>query len=212
MRRLSGISAALAAPLFLAGQALADFNYTTAISPTPPGNAPLTFGTFSSVEVDPFNTAGTQSTGLGSVGITIATTTVDDTAPTPGDEGPVTPTVTDTITILPTTGGSGVLTLIGTLSVETTATDNGLGGVNYGQLTSFTPTGGVTSVVIGGLTYSYTFASVHYSQGTVNGIDAGALSLVVTVVPEPASMALVGVGGLLLAAPRLRRLARRNAS
>jgi len=142
------------------------------------------------------------------VGIAIASVTVDRSLTGATGDQSTSISITDTITISPTTGGMGVLTVVGTAAASTS-----FDGTNASQLSSFTYTGGITSVVINGTVYSYDPGTVSYSQPTVNVANSGGLSVTITPtpVPEPASMALVGVGGLLLAAPRLRRIVRRIA-
>jgi hypothetical protein len=189
------IAAAVAVPLLMAHQALADFNYSTAITPTSATIGPNSSLSFASVAS---STPQTPIPGVG-VGISIAQISVASTASS--TEGPVTVNFTDTITISPTSGGSGILTVMGSITVSASQT---------GQSSTFTfnPTGSTTSVTIGGVTYSYNPASLGYSQPTVNVPNSGGLSLNIMTVPEPASLAMLGVGGLVLAAPRLRRLAR----
>lgn len=204
MRRLTRISAALAVVLLLTGQARAafDFNYSTSTSP--PSGA---IGPNSSLVFADFTNTGPEdptSTPLG-VGISIVQISINSTATS--EEGPTTISFTDTITILPTAGGSGLLVVKGSITASAE------GPPNEGQASTFafTALGSKTSVVIGGVTYAYDPASLGYSQPTINVPNSGGLSLNVTAsaVPEPASLALVGVGGLLLAAPRLRRVVRR---
>jgi len=208
MRLLRWIPAALAAPLLLAGQALAEFSYSTAI--VPPA---ASFGTGSTVLFLPVS----QSNLNGTQGITIARLgLLSTTVAPPGPTDTTTPpgiAVQDTITITQNspTIGTGTLVINGFLSFQRADKD--------GQLSSFTfnplAASNKLSVTIGGTTYSIDpgIGSLAYSQGTTGVGGSGGLSinLSVSTVPEPASMALLGVGGLLLAAPRLRRLVRRMA-
>jgi hypothetical protein len=195
MKRLRWITAALAAPLFLAGQAMADVDYGYVAHVTATNPSPADFAT----------TAVTFNDGDGlnlinSSPIDIAGVHVVQTAPTsPLDTGSV--TITDTITVnqsSPLPGGMNTFVVVGTIQF------NG----NNGPSTFTLDAGASTLTMMIGST-TYTLGSFNYSVPTVNGTD-GALGGFVTVsVSEPTSMALVAVGGLLFAAPRLRRLVRR---
>jgi hypothetical protein len=207
MRRLSRISAALAvvaAPLFLAGPAMADFTYSTLTTP-----ASQAFGAASTAQ---FGATSSLSNLFNSQGISLVTIADQTTATSPTDTGSV--PFSDVITITQTPGhgstgsGSGTLTLTGT--INWTRSDTG------GQISTFTFTNVVPpTLTIGNTTYSLT--GFIYAQPTVNvpltSTDAGSISgnLSVVAVPEPSSVAALCVGGLLVAAPRLRRLARRTA-
>lgn len=63
------------------------------------------------------------------------------------------------------------------------------------------------SQTIGGLLFSAT--NPQGLSGSFNSLNTGGVSLVITAVPEPSTLALLGVGGLLVVAPRLRRAVRR---
>jgi hypothetical protein len=204
MKCLRWITAALAAPLFLAGPAMADFTFSTLTTP-----ASQAFGAAS---VAQFGATSSLSTLNGSQGIVLVTIGDQTTAPaTATDTGAV--NAMDVVTITQTAGhgstgaGSGTITLSATLNW----TRSDIGGQS-----SFFSNGSVGApLTIGNTTYS--LIGFIYTQPTVNvplgapGSGKVSAILTVTVVPEPSSMAAMGVGGLLLAAPRLRRLVRRIA-
>ena len=202
MKRLHWIAAALAAPLFMAGQAMADFTYSTATTPTSQA-----FGTASTAQFGPTASASTLS---GNQGISLLTIAVQTTATSPTDTGSV--NFSDVITINQTAGhgsdgpGSGMITITGTITW--TRSDTG------GQSSAISNVTITPSPLQIGNTF-YTLSNGIYAQPTVNvplgDPAAGRVSatLVVTTVPEPSSMAALCVGGLVLAAPRLRRLVRR---
>jgi hypothetical protein len=199
---LRWIPAILAGPLLLAGQARADFSYSTAVVPTS-----QTFGTGSTVSF-----GSVTKTGLnGSQGISIAQVSDASTTTPPATDTTTPPgiAVQDTITISQTTPTVGTGTLVINGFIRFTRSDTG------GQLSSFVfnpaAASNKLSVIIDGFTYAIDPATLAYSQPTVNVPNTGAISIDLNVVPEPASLALLGMGGLLLAAPRLRRLVRRIA-
>jgi hypothetical protein len=66
------------------------------------------------------------------------------------------------------------------------------------------------SQLIGGLTFDSSLPQA--VSGDINSANNGGVSAVISAVPEPSTIALLGVGGLMLIAPRLRRLARRLGS
>jgi hypothetical protein len=199
---LRWIPAILAGPLLLAGQARADFSYSTAVVPT---SAP--FGAGSTVSF----TSVTKSGLNGSQGISIAEVSVASTTAPPATDTTTPPgiAVQDTITISQTTPTVGTGTLVINGFINFTRSDTG------GQLSSFVfnpaAASNKLSVLIGGNTYTIDPATLAYSQPTVNDPNTGGISIDLNVVPEPSSLALIGVGGLVLAAPRLRRIVRRIA-
>jgi hypothetical protein len=194
MKYLRWISAALAVSLWLGGQAKADYSYSTSTTSNPANGqygATPSFVTFG---------AGTGNNLTGNNPIVIASVHNTGSA---ADSGTV--TISDTITIMQPSGGPGMTTL----TVNGTITFN----ANLPSTFTFNPVGSVLSGMIGSTTYSIFPNFYPYTPPTIGGTDGSlGVFLQVSAVPEPASMALVGVGGLLLAAPRLRRLVRRIAS
>lgn len=117
---------------------------------------------------------------------------------------------TDAVTINnlgnPGTVASGTFLLHGTI----TMTDVSGVPANAGNVTNvFT---GITSASgpLGGV--FYTGSAQNFSNLTVNGLLTGSnLGGLISAVPEPSAIALVGIGGMLLLAPVLRRKARVDA-
>jgi hypothetical protein len=63
------------------------------------------------------------------------------------------------------------------------------------------------SQVIGGTTFTSSLPQA--VSGDINSISNGGVSAVISAVPEPSTIALLGVGAIVMFAPRLRRIARR---
>jgi hypothetical protein len=202
------ILVALAAPLFLAAPSRADFSYTTTIAPVS-----QTFGTASTVQFGPVTSApglqGSQNVNLANVAdlTTRADPGVPNPTPAQTDTGSVPYTITVNLTQVPgvngDTAGTGALSVAGTLTF--TRSDMG------GEISTNSVTSGTTTATIGNETYTINPASVTYAAPTVNaplnGTGQGNISAILLVsrasVPEPASVALMGLGGLgLLAAFR----------
>ncbi len=76
-------------------------------------------------------------------------------------------------------------------------------------LAVFTEIGGTLSGSTSDYTYTFDPTLYNVALPTASGAGSFNMQLNITPVPEPASMAMLGVGGLLLVAPRLRRLVRR---
>jgi hypothetical protein len=203
MNRPRWILAAAALPVFMAAEARAGYTFSTTITPTSQAiGTQSTIGFQGATGPAGPTLSGAQDISLAGV---IDTTTQ---SPATTDTGSVPFSITITIT----QGGSdpagtGMLTLTGTLTF--TRSDTG------GEISSEIVPSGSVSTTIQGVTYSISESSLVYTQPTVNqgfGTNgAGGISALVTVVPEPSSLAALAVGGLLLVAPRLRRLTRRLA-
>ncbi len=188
MKRLHWIAAALAAPLFLAGEAKALYAYgTTIVNPSPNTvtfNTPTTNVTFL-----PAAGIGEPETS-GAIKLANFPTTTGQ-----GYSGTVNP-VTINVTITDSGGGSAMLVVNGSMVVTS-------------GLAVFTEIGGTLTGSTNDFTYTFIPALNNVALPTASGAGSFNMFLQITPVPEPASMALVGVGGLLLVAPRLRRLVRR---
>jgi len=183
--RLTATLAVVVASL-LATEARANFDYTTVINPPAGGTA--TFGTSSSVvfgNVSKTNLNGSQNINIADVSI------LSTKLAPPTDSGSV--AFTDTITITDPSGGgtTGTFTVSGTLNV--TRADTG------GELSSLTVSSISGPIVLNGTTYS--LDGISYAPPTINSGNGtppdGNISALLTVaVPEPASIALVSLGGL----------------
>jgi hypothetical protein len=118
-----------------------------------------------------------------------------------------------------TSGATDVSTLSFTLGIAVT---------NNGETKSFSEAGNTVSLdltngnanylvtagsltpasqTIGGLLFTASFQQG--LSGGFNSINNGGVSAVISAVPEPSTFALLGVGGLLIVAPRLRHVVRR---
>jgi hypothetical protein len=178
----------------------ADYAYTTAI--VPPSQA---FGATSVAGF--FASSGTNLVGNQNIALAVVT----DTTATPvqtTDMGIVNYKITlNLIQTAPDTPGMGSIVLTGFLTFTRSDTK--------GELSTNTVTNITGPLTIGNQTYA--LSGISYAAPTVNAPpgsnSAGTIGgyLTVTPVPEPASVAMLGVGGLLLVAPRLRRLVRRIA-
>ncbi len=184
----------------IATSSRADYSYSTAVVPS---SKP--FGSSSAV-----NFAPSMGTALaGDQNIALSTVTDFTTAlPTATDMGVVPYAIKLTLVqSAPDTPGSGSIILTGFLTF--------LRSDIKGEISKNTVTNISGPLTIGNLVYSLT--NITYSPPTVNAPPgtggAGSIGgfLTVTPVPEPASVAMLGVGGLFLMAPRLRRLVRRIA-
>ncbi len=185
---------------FAATSSRADYSYSTAVVPSA-----KPFGSGSSANFSP-----SSGTGLaGNQNIALSTVTdITTTMPPATDTGIVPYAIKlNLVQTLPDTPGMGSIIITGFLTFTRSDTK--------GEISKNTVTNISMPAVIGGLVY--TLSDITYSPPTVNAPPgtggAGSIGGLITVtpVPEPASVAMLGVGGLLLVAPRLRRLVRRIA-
>jgi hypothetical protein len=86
----------------------------------------------------------------------------------------------------------------------TVALDLASGNANY-----FVSPGSLAppSQLIGGTTFTSSLPQA--VSGDINSTSNGGVSAVISAVPEPSTFALLGVGAIVICAPRLRRIARR---
>jgi hypothetical protein len=185
-----------------------DYAYVTSIVPTSQAFGSTSVVSFGAVMGG--TPPGAGLTGTQNIALAAVTDSTSTTAP-PTDHG----VVGYTITIHLSAPASSYPTVAGTLTVvgslDFIRSDSG-GEVSFNSVNTGAST---LTRTIGGETYTLTAFS--YSAPTVNAVPgtpgAGSIgaTISVTAVPEPASVAMLGVGGLLLVAPRLRRLVRRIA-
>lgn len=170
--------------------ARADYSYTTAIT----------------INTETF---GTPNSGLSSVTImgnnggpltssnSIATATIDLASTNTGTPDSVTVTYTEAVTITnPTPGGvMQTFNIDGTLTVTNFTSTSA---ISHNVYTSYSPT---SAVMVGGSSFLISVPlnvqDANFSPPTVNGgvFTSGGLGAnVATSVPEPASMALIGIG------------------
>lgn len=228
LRNLSAWTGAIVALGLSAGQAHADFLVqvaTTAVQPPPPGivTSGLSTTTVTSFGDQPSDLtlasgapSNATSQAFGQTSVATARSATDNT------QDSFTIPINFTLVLSGSgnpsgdTGTTATIHVIGTLS----------GAVGFGfDSLSFSVTGGDLAAPTGSP------ASTNYKFVNVDGVTVGvgltaytppgsppgttqdfAVYLYAPTVPEPSTVALLGVGGLLIAAPKLRRRVRRLAS
>ncbi len=204
MRHLLRISAALAVAVLLAGQAKADFSYTTSIVPSgmtnvgASGNSSLTFGPVASVP----GLFGSQDVALANVHVA----STQPNPPGPTDTGSVPYSITINIV---QDGADGDTPGMGTLKVNGKLTFTRLDASGETSSNMFIALGSILTTTINGRSYTILPGDITYSPPTISGnafSDGEISAFLTTSVPEPASIALMGVGGLGLGLVARRRL------
>jgi len=206
--RLSSLAAlAVASSLFMSSRANADFSYITTISFQPAGVDGTSAGVATTPILPTFSTTGTASfgntiltlTGVSRGGFSVpgidtlnfadVNVTTSAARGGAGDSFSVGYTLNIALTNTPSPGTletkdlrlSGVITFSGV-------------NLGAGTVTNMFMAPSMGSVVIGGITF--TGAANASSPPTINGTGGSIGGTVVAAVPEPASMAMLGVGGL----------------
>jgi PEP-CTERM motif len=197
-RRFAVAIACMAVVLALAFPAQASFTYAVA-----PATTSTNFGAGSNLTVTAYNGGATSAVLNGMQGINLAQINQSSTTVAPTDTAlsgiPLAPLV---VTINNQNGGgSGTFTVNGRIIV--TRSDTG------GAESTFTA-GSITpaSLILG--SWTYTLSTPTYAAPTVGagGNGNGSLSYLITesVVPEPASMALMGIGLVVVAGSGIRKM------
>lgn len=193
LRRFAIATAFLGLIVAMAPAAQASFTYSVA-----PATSSTNFGAGSTLTVTAFSGGGTSGTLSGTQNLNLASVTITTTTAPPATD-------TGTIALAPLVvtinnqngGGSGTFTVAGDIVV--TRSDTG------GTVSSFTLTSIIPSVLKLG-SWSYSLTAPTYSGPTVMA-PQGSLGITImeSAVPEPASMALMGIGVVVLAGYGLRR-------
>jgi len=209
--RLSSLAAlAVASSLFMSSRANADFSYITTVSFQPAGVDGTSAGVTTTPNLPTFSTTGTASfgntiltlTGVSRGGffvpgtdtLNFADVNVTTTAPRggAGDSFSVGYTLNIALTNTGPPSGPGFLETRD-LRLSGVVTFSGVN-QGAGTVTNMFMAPSMGSVVVGGITF--TGAANASSPPTINGTGGSIGGTVVAAVPEPASMAMLGVGGL----------------
>jgi|SwirhisoilCB1_FD_contig_41_11280520_length_1133_multi_5_in_0_out_0_1 hypothetical protein len=197
MPKMRTIAAAMVlAAAYTAGDARASFTYSVA-----PVTTSTNFGAGSNLTVSAFNGGATSGVLIGTQGINVAQITQTSTTVQPATD-------TANIALAPLVitinnqngGGSGAFTVNGTIVVTRSDTT--------GAASSFTP-GSISPAVLTLGSWQYTLSLPAYSQPTIgaggNGNGALGYTITETLVPEPTSFALAGMGFAVVGALAWRR-------
>jgi hypothetical protein len=181
-RRCFALAALLGALMVGTNTARADFNYSTATTPSP--------ATFGGSTVTFIPGAGNSLSTAGTI-VQIGSVMDTSTSGSPGDNTTIAFTIkvaiTNSISTGPGTNATGTITVLGSLTVGGN-TSNGLQTYNAVFTTP-------AAVLIGGVSYSIT--NFNFSAPTVNGSNgafSASVGSTVPGVPEPASMVMLGSG------------------
>jgi len=194
MPKMRTIAAAMVlAAAYTAGDARASFTYSVA-----PVTTVTAFGTASSLTIAAFNGGAVSGPLNGDNFVNVALVSQASTKVSPTDTGsiPLAPLVI-TINNL-NGGGSAAFTVNGTINV--TRSDVG------GAQSTFTPIS-ISPLTLTLGSFKYTLTNGSYSPPTINTPNSGSLSLTITetLVPEPTSFALAGMGFAVVGALAWRR-------